>query len=777
MLFASFILCPIGFQTANAQKGVLPDLSHFSAPSKALYVVNQERLAEIKMQSDSKVNNIEIKIGSENSPQIQTTPIEKTQFFSGLIRINLNQAILLETQLKELGISIGSKIGNIWSVHIPDYSLESFAKIRSIESVELDQPAYPNLDQVRADVGIDPIHKGEGFKAPFKGKNVIMGVIDGGFDARHPAFRLKDGTSRISRWWNFLDTLGTPPQEFNYASEYKTSEKIISVGTDATSDYHGTHVTGICAGSGDETTQGKYVGMAPESEIVWVSIPYGRNKKYYKSSVADGLKYIYDYAESVGKPCVINNSFGYFFGPHDGTDLLSEVANQLTGKGKVLVASGGNNGDTRSHIKKLFEGESVDDTLRTVMTTREYGYDNINYITGADVWGNPNSDMQIGIAFWSRKDKKVIDSTLRFFNTASPAEKYNPKLPNNPNTTVVFSSSLPNAGANKKPNLSFSINYYDGNVNYYPILYVTTKKENGKSIPNTIEMWQPYNYYGCEFQNNVDRIPMQGFILGDSISNMSATHCNATGVIAVASYTTTNQFTNESDEDMYFENEIGDLAYYSSRGPSADGRTKPDISAPGNWVIAPGSSLAPDFNYRLVIKHVDFLGDEYPYVALTGTSMAGPVVAGTVALMLEATPTLTPASTLEILKRTARKDEYTGQIPEAGSNFWGWGKLNALEAFKAAYSISSIESITSIEGLRIYPNPSNKYFTIDFSETQFSGNEFQLEVLDLKGQLIFSGKSSSDQLTIQTGNWNKGIYLCKILNDNRSLTLQKIIVE
>ena len=54
-----------------------------------------------------------------------------------------------------------------------------------------------------------------------------------------------------------------------------------------------------------------------------------------------------------------------------------------------------------------------------------------------------------------------------------------------------------------------------------------------------------------------------------------------------------------------------------------------------------------------------------PYLTLSGTSMAAPVVAGTVALMLEANPNLTPNMVKAILQFTAQV--YNGlQLPDAG---------------------------------------------------------------------------------------------------------------
>src|SRR5207302_7648535 len=121
------------------------------------------------------------------------------------------------------------------------------------------------------------------------------------------------------------------------------------------------------------------------------------------------------------------------------------------------------------------------------------------------------------------------------------------------------------------------------------------------------------------------------------------------------------------------------IAAFSSRGPTAVDRTaKPDVVAPGvgteslsNPASSMYSSLAPYLlNGTVATTYL-------PYLSLSGTSMAAPVVAGTVALMLQANPALTPNAVKAIL-------QFTSQVYSYDALTQGAGFLNARGAVELA---------------------------------------------------------------------------------------------
>jgi hypothetical protein len=157
----------------------------------------------------------------------------------------------------------------------------------------------------------------------------------------------------------------------------------------------------------------------------------------------------------------------------------------------------------------------------------------------------------------------------------------------------------------------------------------------------------------------------------DSIVAMPGT---ATQVITVASYNTRFQWPNSQGVGQAGDsNPVGDITSFSSHGPRRDGAQKPDIAAPGKWIV---SSLPAGYQ-----ANGFFITPDGQHYASLGTSMACPHVAGAIALMLEKDPSLTHVQVKQILQDTARKDGFTG--PNAWTKEFGHGKLDVQAAVNA----------------------------------------------------------------------------------------------
>jgi len=146
------------------------------------------------------------------------------------------------------------------------------------------------------------------------------------------------------------------------------------------------------------------------------------------------------------------------------------------------------------------------------------------------------------------------------------------------------------------------------------------------------------------------------------------------------------------------------IAPFSSRGPSfIDNSAKPDLVAPGVGIesLADASSLlyATHATARLW-GTVDTATP--PYLSLTGTSMSAPVVSGTIALMMQANPSLTPNLVKAILQYTAEHKARYNEMTQ------GAGFLNARGAVQVAKSLAA--SASGAEAPQISdPTPWNKH--------------------------------------------------------------------
>jgi serine protease AprX len=133
---------------------------------------------------------------------------------------------------------------------------------------------------------------------------------------------------------------------------------------------------------------------------------------------------------------------------------------------------------------------------------------------------------------------------------------------------------------------------------------------------------------------------------------------NAPWVLTVGAHSTQGTVSRWDDQ----------MAPYSSRGPTpVDYAAKPDLVAPGTGIVslASPSSLFYETKSAFLLSGSRYTANK-PYLSLSGTSMAAPVVSGTVALMLQANPTLTPNLVKAILQYTAQTRHYDALTQGAG---------------------------------------------------------------------------------------------------------------
>ena len=677
-----------------------------------------------------------------------------------------------DAPLKSLGIKTGTKAGYIWTVQVPQDKIKDFILINGIKYIEMDQPAAPQLDSARKFTKVDSVHGGYGLPQAYNGNNVVIGIIDAGFDYTHPTFYDTTFSAyRVKRVWE-EKTIGTPPASYAYGAEYLDSLSIVNKRYDIYTGSHGTHVSGIAGGSGlcgPSGVSSRYRGVAYKSDLVFVGI-YPSSAYWLNTGMADmldGVNYTFDYAASVSKPAVANLSWSCPLGPRDGNSLFSQACNNLVGPGKIFVLSGGNNGGKRIHLQKTFT--STDSAVHTVVTLPVVNSKSVNWV---DVWGDTAKAFRMRFTLYSGSTR--IDSSLKIGLDNSVHQI---KLKGSSGDTCFITVSTVASEFNSKPHMLIQIyNRVPSNK-----LMLSVYGQTG-----TVDLWQGLvdktsGYYGAFvkdvflFASNGDLIMQPG--------DMAATE----NAIAVAAYTSKPSFTNVSGSTLSYTGYTkGAIANFSSVGPTADGRLKPEITGPGMALassvnIVDSTYLSGGASYNTVVsKYTSPLNSKtYSYAMAGGTSMSGPAVSGIIALLLEVSPTLTPAQVKYLLKLSAITDTYTGNIPATGSTTWGWGKINAYKSVQLLLQGVGIHHLENTNlNCILFPNPTANNYSVDYvAEKQ---ETIEITVTDLNGKTLIKTSwnvvPGSNKKILELADFAPGIYFTN-LSSQKGRAVVKIIKQ
>lgn len=646
----------------------------------------------------------QVKISTEDHLDIQTILFETNQntisnsmlsrypiakikgeyFVSFLGKINLDfdkNKLIIEKYI------IGNPIQSIVSIKVPICKLGDIYTLTGISHLALASKINHQLDKAVHDIHADSVQQGINLPQGFKGKNVYIGVTDWGFDYTHPVFY--DTTmnqSRIIAAWDQFKTSGPNPNGFSYGTEYNGMSALLAAGSDTSNIYnyatHGTHVASIAGGNGAGT---QYRGVAYDANFLFVTFLVD------EGAVLDAWEWMYQRASADGKRLVINMSWGlYHFGTLDGNSLLSQAITAYSDLGVVFVNSAGNNGNVNFHLKKSFSN----DVLKSKIDFYSYSANANMWGQSIHAWGEPGHHFSNGIIVANSTNSTLIESP--YYNTATVSNYIDTFLVTGVDTiwyNITADSSHP---LNNKPQMRLRVKCT--NTSLKVILKSTADSGlvnywNVTELTNDVGNWgMPFSYAGT------------GTTGGNAEHGISEPSCSD-DVISVAAYAPSYTTPGGS-------NAGGAVASFSSHGPRYDGVMKPDVAAPG---VAIGSAMSSftDVAYTSV-GSTTFNGNTYNFAKMSGTSMSSPVVTGVCALMLEANPYLTAYQVKEIIRNTAREDNFTGVIPIEGDPIWGMGKVNAYACVLEALALVGNNEIKLPKSWNLYPNPVQEeiHFTV-----------------------------------------------------------------
>jgi len=570
-----------------------------------------------------------------------------------------------------------ARYGNIYIAQIPVSQLGSLSADDRVLRIEANRSSRPLMDSTVIHVNATKVYQGTGLSQSFTGQGVVMGVMDVGFDLTHPNFYTRDTTLyRIRSFWDQLsaDTVGSA---YPVGRDYTTREAILGYAhsRDGLVQSHGTHTLGIAAGSGYDTA---YQGMAPEADICIVSNAVTADtifideKDYYKYTFATdalGFKYIFDYAKAHQQPCVISFSEGSGQDYWGYDQLYYEMLDSLVGPGRILVAAAGNEGHRKSWFCKqvgtpsmgTFVYGSSRDMMLTFKSADPFVIRLVSY------GGEQNDTLLI-----DSRDVVAVEDSVRMdslcqqeFLTLTEAYRscYNP-------SEICYDLTL--HGTNAIPG------------------------SGGKAL--SVEVLGTYAEVECYRVNGMfTSNALNAHLCAGETTRTISSPASAPCVIAVGSTVYRQGVFNYLGEWRSYEPGTGgQRSNYSSIGPTYDGRTKPDVMAPGGNIISSYSSYFiennPDsYEVSWDVAHFDFAGRTYGWNCSEGTSMACPTVAGAIALWLQARPDLTPAEVMGVISRTSTHYDESLSYP---NNYYGHGQIDVYAGLLDVLGLSAIKDVS-----------------------------------------------------------------------------------
>lgn len=543
---------------------------------------------------------------------------------------------------------VSGRLGRLAVATVPISELAELANQPQVAHVELGEP-------LKAPTPV--LHPGQ-VEAPFprwklagsatrhrKGEGVLIGVIDvGGFDFAHSDFLDRDGKTRFVSIWDQGGRFRSAPSgegsgRFVYGSELtrpmlnaairgarkaRCPPQELEPQSEMHDCSHGTHVASIVAGNR---------GLCPNAHLagVLINIPSGESdgrRSFYDSSrIVHAVEYLLRLADDLGGlPVSINISLGTNGHAHDATSPASRwLDSVLNVPGRCICVAAGNAGQEVAQ----FEGDQgyilgrvhTSGRVPSRGLTTEFHWvvigDGIADISEneLELWYGPQDRFAISIrppgGPWIGpvrpceyvENRQLADgSCVSIYN-----ELYYPA--NGANYIAVYLSPfMSDDGAVGVPAGTWTVRLEGVEVRdgrYHAWIERDDPRPMGRSVDRALWRYPSFFAEG----SFVDRATVSSLACGNHI-------------ISVAN----------------LDEAANRVNITSSQGPTRDDRLKPEVAAPGTGIVAARG----------------FSGEGGGWVAMSGTSMASPFVAGVAGLMLAAEPSLTAAQISGMIQRTAR---------------------------------------------------------------------------------------------------------------------------
>ena len=691
-----------------------------------------------------KQNHIELLRQAE--PGVQSAALSKIQAkIEPLYNVIFHGS---DRALDGLGIRFNTRLNGIATARVTLHDILKAGHHPGISQIEKGGMMTVNLDRSIRSTNVNRVHDGEIMNTPFTGRDVIIGIIDTGIDFFHYDFRdtLNPDLSRIISIWDVrLDPAGGEghPENFDYGVEYVRDDiqrELIGETQGAVrsrdDNGHGTHVAGIAGGNG-AFSGGKFTGIAPGAEFVIVSFSDGR---FFSAEVIDAMNYIFSIADRLGKSAVVNLSIGGHGGSHDGTAGHEQVITFFSqNPGQAVSVAAGNSGNNEIHYGQMISSGMESEFVLKIPNYNPDPIDNDDHVI-KQLWYEGGYPIEV-----------TVTSPNGYEATAQSGDSVLTSTPDGAIGMDTFDNYVNPKGAR-----IFQINIHTGTALIPPepgdwTIHVRNVTNNSNIQYNSWIVTSSMDFPWLEPNTGRDyTVTMPG---------------TAEGAITAGAYTSRREWTNREGNPYHFPNAVvNQITSFSGGGPTRDGRTKPNITSPGQII---GSAESDDASFQSAL-----LLPENGYVLLQGTSMASPHIAGIAALIFEANPDLTGKQIIEILEQSALSDNFTGTVP---NETWGYGKVDAIAMFDYFEVTGGIPEQFYL--YQNFPNPFNTITSIRFAIPEPThGTLAVYDILGRRVEVIFEGTFEPRVHTypFDASGLSSGVYFYRLETDAFTET-QKMI--